>query len=119
MLVIWGLRRHVQVLAMFTFLCPACSHPAAHPLRRVTAKFTLFLVPLFTVSRSHHVQCTYCGSTRPVGSDEAANLMASGNHAPAHGRFDPEAGEWGGVLPDPAPGYGMPVRRRNPRGPAH
>ena len=61
MLIIFGTRQYVTQLAMLTRACPHCGTQSAHPLRRISTKFTLFFVPLFTVRTRYETQCTYCG----------------------------------------------------------
>jgi hypothetical protein len=75
--VLWGFKRYVTTLAMLTLVCGDCQMPAAHPLRQVTTKFTLFFVPLFATSKKFVLQCTYCGQTHMLTQENAGRLLAS------------------------------------------
>jgi hypothetical protein len=94
MLIIWGYRRYLQQLAMLTFLCGNCGNPAAHTLSRAVTKFTLFFIPLFPISSKYFTQCTFCGASRKVGKEEAAQLQQQAAYGgqpagPAPGGYPP------------------------------
>lgn len=74
MLVIFGVKRYVEQLAMLSLDCSNCGTTSAHPLRRVYSRFTLFFVPLFVVSSRYQVQCTYCGFVSAVSKQRALEL---------------------------------------------
>ncbi len=74
-MVIFGFRTKVFVLAMLTLLCPQCGNPAAHPLHKAVTKFTLFFIPLFPVKTRYTTQCTFCGLTSRVSTDQATQLL--------------------------------------------
>lgn len=73
---IWGTRRYVYQLLMATLVCNNCHNPAAHALRKFTTKFTLFFIPLFPITSSHQLQCTYCGSVTQLSKEQAQQLVA-------------------------------------------
>jgi zinc-ribbon family len=77
MLIIFGTRAYVATIAMLTFLCPGCQNPAAHALRKRVTKFTLFFIPLFPISTSHHLQCTFCGRAGSLSKEQAEGLLAA------------------------------------------
>jgi Fe2+ or Zn2+ uptake regulation protein len=74
--IIWGIRRYVQQLAMIVARCSAQGHTAAHRLVRKRTKFTLFFVPLFPISTSHVLVCTMCGNTAPVPKERVPEIEA-------------------------------------------
>ena len=74
MLVIFGLKRYVEQLAVLSHTCPNCGTAGAHPLRRTYSRFTLFFVPLFVVRSRYEMQCTYCGYVSRVGKQRAMEL---------------------------------------------
>jgi Fe2+ or Zn2+ uptake regulation protein len=43
-------------------------------VRRAT-RFTLFFVPLFTVSKRYHVQCTNCGGVTDLTRQQAEHAQ--------------------------------------------
>nr|WP_198533091.1 zinc-ribbon domain-containing protein [Carbonactinospora thermoautotrophica] len=76
MIIIWGFKRYVERLAIVTLVCAGCQNPAAHGLRRLVTKFTLFFVPLFPVRTQHLLECTFCGATSRVPKDQLAGFLA-------------------------------------------
>lgn len=75
-MIIWGWRRYAQTIAMITFVCGQCGNPAAHSLRKLVTKLTLFFIPLFPVHRRFEVQCTSCGATGKVTKEQAEAMQA-------------------------------------------
>ncbi|WP_433545669.1 zinc-ribbon domain-containing protein [Streptomyces sp. CA-294286] len=75
-MIIFGTKGYVHQMAMLMLLCGQCGNPAAHALRKRVTKFTLFFVPLFTVSSKYATQCTFCGAERRVEREEAERLQA-------------------------------------------
>ncbi len=78
MLVIFGLKRYVEQLAVLSQTCPNCGNAGAHPLRRAYSRFTLFFVPLFVVRSRYETQCTYCGYVSRVGQAAGDGAHAVG-----------------------------------------
>ena len=89
MLLIWGFKRYVQALAMLMLVCGQCGRPAAHPLHKVTTKFTLFFVPLFPVRHRYQLQCSFCGVSQQLPKEEAERLQAQAAAAPAQQSYGP------------------------------
>lgn len=75
-MLIWGWQKRVHTLAMITLICGRCGNPAAHALRKLVTKFTLFFIPLFPLSTKHHLDCTWCGASSPVAGAQVADLLA-------------------------------------------
>ncbi len=80
MLLIWGFRSYVSQLGVLTFLCGRCQNPAAHSIRKVVRKFTLFFIPLFPISTKHYSTCTFCGLSTKV-DPAALPSFAAQQHA--------------------------------------
>jgi len=97
-MLIYGWRSNVQELATATYLCGTCQNPSAHALRRSVTKFTLFFIPLFPISSKYFTVCTFCGATNKLTKDEAKQVIAMQQPAPAH--------------PQPQPG--LPPRQHQP-----
>lgn len=81
-MIIFGTRGYLYQLAMVTLLCGHCGNPSAHAIRKRVVKFTLFFVPLFPVSVSHTVQCTFCGALQKVTAEQAGQLAAQAPWGP-------------------------------------
>ncbi|WP_043498330.1 zinc-ribbon domain-containing protein [Georgenia sp. SUBG003] len=73
-MIILGLRASTTLLATMTLVCPQCENPAAHRLHRIVNRFTLFFVPLFPVSTTHVMDCTFCGLRRTPTKAQAEKL---------------------------------------------
>jgi hypothetical protein len=121
MILIFGLRSYVRVLATLTLACRH-GHVAAHRLVKVTRKFSLFFVPLFPVGRARFFTvCAQCGLQMPW-EKEMAEAAADQHRA----RFGTVAGAGAGAGSGPGsalgagPGlFGGPgaVSGRGPAGP--
>jgi len=78
-MLIWGWQKRVYTLAMITLVCGRCGNPAAHALRRLVTKFTLFFIPLFPLSTKHFLECTWCGASSPIAVPQIPDLLARAN----------------------------------------
>lgn len=74
-MLIWGWQRRVHTLAMITLVCVNCGNPAAHALRKLVTKFTLFFIPLFPLSTKHYLECTWCGISSNVPAQHINDLL--------------------------------------------
>ena len=74
MLVIFGIKRYVERLAVLTLTCPNCGTTSAHPLDRDYGKFTLFFIPIFTIRSRYETQCSHCGYVARVAKQRALEL---------------------------------------------
>jgi len=60
---IWGFRATSVVLTTAVYVCDRCGTNAAHRLTKRVRRFTLFFVPLFSVSTTYVDTCTACAGT--------------------------------------------------------
>jgi hypothetical protein len=81
--IIFGVRSYVRLLAMINLICRNCGNPAAHRVVQTTRKFTLFFVPLFPVSKSRSMTCTFCGLGTRLSREQADQLVAGAQGGPA------------------------------------
>ena len=82
-MIIFGLRTMVKLLATVNLVCGNCHNPAAQQVIRRMRWFTLFFIPVFPVSVSRSMTCTYCGVTTKLAKDDADRLAAGpGTPAP-------------------------------------
>lgn len=70
-MLIWGTRTNVFVLAVTQFVCRVCGRNSPQRVLSRVTKFTLFFLPLFTTSKTFHVECLTCGATSHVSEDYA------------------------------------------------
>ncbi|WP_280241612.1 zinc-ribbon domain-containing protein [Nocardia abscessus] len=64
---------------MITSVCGRCGNPAAHALRKLVTKFTLFFIPLIPLSTKHYLECTWCGASAPIAAPQIPDLLARAN----------------------------------------
>lgn len=81
MLVIFGTKAYASVLATVMAVCTVCGNPAAQRVEKRVTKFTVFFLPLFTISTRYAVQCAMCGAISRLDQAEAERL-ASGPTRP-------------------------------------
>ena len=84
-MIIFGVRGYARMLAIVTLVCRRCGNPAAQRIVQHTRKFTLFFIPLFPVSSSRSMTCTFCGQSTRLSRDDAEQLVASSNAPGAQG----------------------------------
>lgn len=77
MLLIFGTKAYREILGVVTVVCQFCGHPAAHRLEKLTNKFTLFFIPLFTVSTTYGMQCAMCSAESRLDRRDAEHLIGS------------------------------------------
>jgi hypothetical protein len=75
MILIFGFRPYVRVLAVLTLACRH-GHVASHRVLKVTRKFTLFFVPVFPVQTRYYTVCAQCGLRVPWNKEEAEAAAA-------------------------------------------
>lgn len=80
-MIIFGFRSYARLLAIITLVCSRCGNPAAHRVVQHTRKFTLFFIPLFPVSSSRSMTCTFCGAASRLSKEQAADLVANSTGA--------------------------------------
>lgn len=91
-MIIFGTRGYVRALATLMLVCQRCGNPAAHRVLEKVTRFTLFFIPLFPVSTSRSVTCTFCGTTTPIPTELAHQYAAQARAFQAsmpqpHGQF--------------------------------
>ena len=85
MLLIWGFKSYVTLLALGNLVCARCGNPAAHRLHQRRRKFTFFWVPLFTTSTKFFLDCTFCGQQTTLTkaeADQCAERLDAAHAAP-------------------------------------
>ncbi len=76
MLVIFGTKAYVTVLAVLTLVCRVCGNPAAQRIEKRVTRFTLFFIPTFAISTRYAMQCAMCAATSRIERDEAERLAS-------------------------------------------
>ena len=59
------------LLSTLVFTCETCGSNAAHQLTKQNRKFSLFFIPLFSVSTKYLDRCTACGRIIEVSKEQA------------------------------------------------
>jgi predicted RNA-binding Zn-ribbon protein involved in translation (DUF1610 family) len=60
-----------DLLSTLVFTCENCGNHAAHQLTKQNRKFSLFFIPLFSVSTKYFDSCTACGRIIEVSKEQA------------------------------------------------
>ena len=76
MLILFGTRSRVRVMAMVTFLCRTTNQSAAHRLSQITRWFTLFFIPVFPIGRRYVLTCIACGQSSKLTKEQADEIVA-------------------------------------------
>jgi zinc-ribbon family len=71
MLLLFGTRAAFRVLATVTFACSYCGRTAPQRIVERANRFTLFFLPLFTISRTYFNQCTNCSGVTDLTAEQA------------------------------------------------
>ncbi len=75
-MLIWGFRATSIVLTTAVYVCDRCGTNAAHRLTKRVRRFTLFFVPLFSVSTTYVDTCTACARDVEVARAQAEAAVA-------------------------------------------
>jgi hypothetical protein len=59
------------LLSTLVFTCEACGNHAPHQLTKQSRKFSLFFIPLFSVSTKYLDSCTACRRIIEVSKEQA------------------------------------------------
>ena len=73
MFLIFGVTPRERVLTDVAFTCQYCGvHAVQHVIERAS-RFSLFFLPLFTVSRTYANVCSNCGGVTPLTREQATH----------------------------------------------
>lgn len=78
MLLIFGTRAYLTLLAVVQFVCNNCHVNAAQRVLKQVTKFTLFFIPTFPVSTKYLAECVNCGAATLISQQQADDYV----HAP-------------------------------------
>ncbi|MDQ0894970.1 zinc ribbon domain-containing protein [Agromyces ramosus] len=73
MLLIFGAWPRERVLTVVTFVCEYCRTRASQDVVERATRFSVFFIPLFTVSRQYFVVCSNCGGMTPLTREQATH----------------------------------------------
>ncbi|GAA1002224.1 zinc-ribbon domain-containing protein [Subtercola frigoramans] len=76
MLLIFGTRLSEAIINMVSFVCGYCHQHAPQNVIRRRHRFTLFFVPLFSVSTRYVNECTHCGGLTGLTAGQAKHSLA-------------------------------------------
>ena len=93
-MIIFGLRTMAKLLATINLVCRNCGNPAAQHVVRRMRWFTLFFIPVFPVSVSRSMTCTFCGVTTKLSKEDADRLAARPAQQPAPQQPAPPQPGW-------------------------
>lgn len=75
MILLFGTKGYEMLLTVVTFACRYCGMSVPQRVFKRATKFSLFFIPLFTVSTSHFVECSNCQGTTALSADEARHSI--------------------------------------------
>lgn len=78
MLLLFGFRTVQKALPGRLASCQNCRSYVHHLLEERATKFTLFFIPVLTVSRKFHITCTNCGYVSSISAREKRSLELRG-----------------------------------------
>ena len=70
-MLIIGLGTTETLLSTHFFACETCGRQGAHELVRRARRFSLFFIPLITVSRRYYDTCMVCGRSLEISREQA------------------------------------------------
>lgn len=73
MFLIFGMAPRDRVLAVVHFVCEFCGTPAPQNVIESATRFSVFFIPLFTLSRRYSVACTNCGDATGLTREQATH----------------------------------------------
>ncbi len=74
-ILIFGTRAYFEELTMLRFVCSYCRVNAPQRVYRRVNRFSIFFIPLFTVSRRHFVECSNCGGATALTEQQAHHAL--------------------------------------------
>jgi zinc-ribbon family len=77
MIILFGIRRRAQRVAVVLQLCSNCRTPAAQAVNRIRTFFTLFFIPIVPLGSRYITTCTLCGAATKITKEHADHLIAS------------------------------------------
>ena len=75
MILLFGTRAFLEPIVTVTFVCAFCGLSVPQQVYRRVNRFTLFFIPLFTVSRRHFVECSNCGGATALTEQQAHHAL--------------------------------------------
>lgn len=103
MLLIFGFRNVSKVLAVLTVQCNKCGQVAAQRCLQARRRFTLFFIPVVTVSKKHYRVCVACGTTWALTKEQADEMVAVAERQQAQRVQQSQPGGPSELLSPPAP----------------
>lgn len=75
MFLLFGTRNMQTLLVVVHFVCPHCGVDAEQRVYKASNRFTLFFVPLFSISSSWFVACSNCGRATGLTKQQAEHSL--------------------------------------------
>ena len=76
MILLFGTRASQVLMTIVTFVCNYCGQAAPQHVVKVSNKFTLFFIPLFSVGTQYIVECSNCGGVTELSREQAERSVA-------------------------------------------
>jgi hypothetical protein len=75
MILLFGTKSYETLLTVVSFACRYCGMSVPQRVFKRATKFSLFFIPLFTVSTSHFVECSNCAGTTALSAEQARHSI--------------------------------------------
>jgi hypothetical protein len=75
MILLFGTNAYERLLTVVSFPCRYCGMNAPQRVFKRATKFTVFFIPLFTVSKKHFVECSNCAGVTALTEDQARHSL--------------------------------------------
>ena len=70
-----GVRSYLRTLAVLTVICERCRNPAPHRLVRRTRRVVVLFVPLFHITRTWAMTCSFCEQRTVLSPARVGELL--------------------------------------------
>lgn len=79
MFIVWGTKGYEKDLGTVKIsgVCPNCHNEITMVAKQVGRKFTLFWIPLFSVSTSYYIVCPICHAGKEISKQEMKELLVT------------------------------------------
>lgn len=75
-IILFGTRVSIVNLLVVTFVCNFCGQNVQQQVYKRVNRFTVFFIPLFSLSTKHFVTCSNCGGTTELTPEQANNALS-------------------------------------------
>jgi hypothetical protein len=75
MFLLFGTRGSQDIINVVTFVCGFCGQNVPQNVVKTANRFTIFFVPLFSLSTDYHNECTNCGGQTILTAEQVEHSL--------------------------------------------